>query len=157
MPRRNTFTGALTASILAAGAFVALLGMAALRPGADEAVSLEGTWKQRLGDDPAWSRPDLDDSAWDELQVPMGWGQRGGTEVPFGWFRRTVELGPAAASAPGGLALTVGKVDSAYEVFAGGVPLGGVGGLPPRPAHRVRPPPHLRGSAAPPSIRRAAS
>ena len=109
--------------------------MAGLRPAPDEALSIAGTWKHRLGDDPAWARPDFDDAAWSELHVPMGWGQRGGPDAPFGWFRRTVELGPAraAAAARGGLALTVGKVDSAYEVFAGGVRLGGVGSLPPSP------------------------
>ena len=135
MSRRDTVTGVLTASILGAGAFVAILAMAALRPGPDEAVSIAGTWKQRLGDDPAWSQPDFDDSGWSDLNVPMGWGRRGGPEAPFAWVRRTVELGPARASAaaPGGLALTLGKVDSAYEVFAGGVRLGGVGSLPPNP------------------------
>ncbi len=133
MPRRDTFAGALTAWILAAGVFVAILTVAVLRPAPDEALSIAGTWKHRLGDDPAWARPDLDDAAWSDLHVPMGWGQRGGPEAPFAWFRRSVELGPARASAAaqGGLALTVGKVDSAYEVFAGGVRLGGVGGLPP--------------------------
>jgi signal transduction histidine kinase/HPt (histidine-containing phosphotransfer) domain-containing protein/ActR/RegA family two-component response regulator len=135
MPRRDAFAGVVTASILAAGAFVALLGLAALRPGPDEALSIEGTWKLRLGDDPAWARPDLDDSAWTTREVPMGWGDRSGPEVPFGWFRRVVDLGPTRAlvATQGGLALTLGKVDSAYEVFAGGVRLGGVGGLPPNP------------------------
>jgi signal transduction histidine kinase/HPt (histidine-containing phosphotransfer) domain-containing protein/AmiR/NasT family two-component response regulator len=134
MPRRReTLAGALTASILGAGAFVAVLGLVALRPGPDEAISIAGTWKSRLGDDPAWSRPELDDSAWSDVQVPMGWGKRGGPDAPFGWFRRTVALGPAAAGTPGGLALTLGKIDSAYEVFVGGVRIGGVGSPPPNP------------------------
>lgn len=113
MPRRDSLAGALTASILGAGAFVAVLGPVALRPGPDDAVSIAGTWKSRLGDDPAWSRPELDDTAWSDVHVPMGWGERGGPDAPFGWFRRTVALGPAAAAAPGGLALTLGKIDSA--------------------------------------------
>jgi len=112
---------------------VAILTVAALRPGAEEALSIAGTWKHRLGDDPGWSRPDFDDSGWNELEAPMGWGQRSGPEVPLGWFRRAVFLAPSgsSATAPGGLALTLGKVDSAYEVFAGGMRLGGVGSLPP--------------------------
>jgi signal transduction histidine kinase/HPt (histidine-containing phosphotransfer) domain-containing protein/ActR/RegA family two-component response regulator len=133
MPRRDTLAGTLTAAILAAGACIAVVGTIALRPGPDAAFSIAGPWKTRLGDDPAWARPDLDDSAWSGVRVPTGWGQRSGPEETFGWFRRTVMLGPAVSTEPGGLALTLGKVDSAYEVFAGGIPLGGVGSLPPRP------------------------
>jgi signal transduction histidine kinase/CheY-like chemotaxis protein/HPt (histidine-containing phosphotransfer) domain-containing protein len=109
--------------------------MVALRPAADDALSLAGPWKHRLGDDPAWAHPAFDDAAWSDVRVPTGWGRRAGPQAPFGWFRRSVELGPARASvgAQGGLAVTVGKVDSAYELFAGGIRLGGVGRLPPGP------------------------
>ncbi len=133
MPRRDTVAGALTASILAAGVCVALLGMAALRPGPDGGRSITGAWKHRLGDDSAWARPDFDDARWDTIRVPTGWGPRAGREESFAWFRRTVTLAPGAVADPGGLALTLGKVDSAYEVYAGGIPLGGVGSLPPTP------------------------
>jgi signal transduction histidine kinase/CheY-like chemotaxis protein/HPt (histidine-containing phosphotransfer) domain-containing protein len=150
MPRRDAFAGILTASVLAVGACVAVLGLVAVQPRPDDALSIAGTWKSRLGDDPAWSRPRFDDSGWNDVRVPMGWGERGGPDAPFGWFRRTVDLGPARALASeGGLALTVGKVDSAYEVFVGGVRLGGVGSLPPNP--RVAYDRH-RTYAIPPSV-----
>lgn len=133
MPRRDTLAGYATAALLALGAFAAILALAAVRPGPDDAQSLAGPWKTATGDDPAWSRPELDDRAWTEVQVPTGWRHGAGPESAFSWFRKTVELDPAnaAAAARGTLAVTLGKVDSAYEVYAGGVQLGGVGGLPP--------------------------
>jgi signal transduction histidine kinase/CheY-like chemotaxis protein/HPt (histidine-containing phosphotransfer) domain-containing protein len=133
MPPRDSVAGALTAAVLAAGVCAAILGTAALRPRPDGALSLAGPWKHRLGDDPSWARPETDDSRWATIRVPTGWGQRSGTDEPFAWFRRTVTLDPSTAAPPGGLAMTLGKIDSAYEVYAGGIPLGGAGGLPPRP------------------------
>jgi hypothetical protein len=111
------------------------LAVAALRPPPGDGVSLAGPWKHRLGDDPAWGRPGFDDTDWVEVHVPMGWGRRSGREEPMGWFRRDVVLGAAwGGGAPtDGLALTLGKVNSAYEVFANGVRLGGVGSMPPDP------------------------
>ena len=119
--------------MLALGAAGAIVGVVALRPRAGDAISLEGRWKHRLGDDYAWSGASYDDTGWSAVRVPMGWGKRSGPEAPMGWFRRTVDVGPArvAAAGSGGLALTMGKVDSAYEVFAGGIRLGAVGILPP--------------------------
>jgi signal transduction histidine kinase/CheY-like chemotaxis protein/HPt (histidine-containing phosphotransfer) domain-containing protein len=105
----------------------------------DHPVSLAGSWKRRHGDDPAWARPDLDDSGWEALRVPMGWGRREGGFEPFTWYRLTVQVGPRGLGpAPEErarlrLGVIFGKVDSAYEVFAGGVRLGGVGTLPPDP------------------------
>ena len=69
------------------------------------------------------------------VHVPMGWGQR---ERPRGAVRvvparRRPRTRARVGGARAAWRLTVGKVDSAYEVFAGGVRLGGVGGLPPSP------------------------
>ena len=134
MRRRDTLAGITTAAILAVGAFLAVLVAAAARPAPDGSVSLAGPWKHVIGDDPAWGARDFDDRGWGEVRIPSGWGRRSGEEAPFAWFRRTVVLRDElrAAAAQGTLGLTVGKVDSAYDVFAGGLHLGGVGGLPPR-------------------------
>ena len=134
MRRRDTVAGIATASVLAVGAFLVILVGAASRPGPDGTLHLSGGWKTAAGDDPAWAGRDFDDSSWAEVRAPAGWGRRHGEEIPFSWFRRTVVLDAdnRASAARGTLGLTVGKVDSAYEVFAGGIHLGGVGGLPPR-------------------------
>ena len=105
----------------------------------DSTVSLATTWKQRIGDDLAWARPDFDDSAWTDVPVPMGWGRRSGDFHPYAWYRLTVQVGPAGAGPTASerarlrLGLWLGKIDSAYEVYAGGVRLGGAGSLPPAP------------------------
>jgi signal transduction histidine kinase/ActR/RegA family two-component response regulator len=100
-------------------------------------VSLAVAWRQRAGDDPRWAQGDYDDSSWTAAQVPMGWGRHGGTRVPYAWYRLTVQVGPQGLGptpeerARLRLGLAIGKVDSAYEVFAGGERLGGVGAFPP--------------------------
>ena len=134
MPRRDTPAGIATAAVLAVGVFLAVLAGAAARPAPDGSVALSGGWRFAIGDDPGWAARDLDDRGWEERRVPSGWGRRHGAEAPFAWFRRTVDLDDElrAAAARGMLGVTVGKVDSAYDVYAGGLHLGGVGGLPPR-------------------------
>jgi signal transduction histidine kinase/CheY-like chemotaxis protein len=94
-------------------------------------VSLHGPWKFRAGDDPAWSRPDLDETGWADIEVPTGWGPVGytGPPAPFVWYRRTVHVTSPDRS---GLGLALGAVDSAYELYLGGRRVGGVGALPPQ-------------------------
>ncbi len=102
-----------------------------------ELVRLDGYWKTQLGDDLTWAVPDYDDSAWLEVKVPSGFVS--GEDVGMAWYRRTIQLDgkswPLSIEDRGALRLgvTIGKVDSAYEIFAGGLRLGGVGQLPPTP------------------------
>ena len=42
-----------------------------------DAVSLAREWRFSAGDDPAFARPDYDDSGWSRIAVPTGWGPRG--------------------------------------------------------------------------------
>jgi hypothetical protein len=105
----------------------------------DGTASLATTWKQQIGDDVAWAQPGLDDSGWPQVGIPMGWGRRSGPFHPYAWYRIAVQVGPsgtgptAAERARLRLGLWLGKIDSAYEVYAGGVKLGGAGSLPPAP------------------------
>ena len=107
------------------------------RGGRIRPVSLAGTWKQRTGDDLRWAQADYDDSDWTPVRVPLGWGRRSGPRAAYAWYRLTVQVGPDGLGptpeerAPLRLGLALGKVDSAYEVYAGGERLGGVGALPP--------------------------
>ena len=103
------------------------------RPGmaSENSRPLTGTWKFRPGDDATWAATDLDDSDWAEIQVPGSWGMQGYEDVDTAWYRLTVELSPAEASAH--LGLRLGDVFSAYELYVDGELLGGVGQLPPEP------------------------
>ena len=104
-------------------------------------VSLAVDWRQRTGDDLRWAQSDYDDASWGLTHVPLGWGRHGGDREPYAWYRLTVQVGPQGLGPTDEergrlrLGLAIGKVDSAYEVFAGGEKLGGVGGLP--PARRI--------------------
>jgi len=103
----------------------------------DRPVSLAVDWRQRTGDDLRWAQDDYDDSAWARARVPLGWGRHAGPRESYAWYRLTVQVGPDGLGptpeerARLRLGLVIGKVDSAYEVFAGGDRLGGVGRLPP--------------------------
>ena len=96
-----------------------------------EPQSLTGLWAFRPGDDPAWAAPGFDDSGWARLQVPGSWRRQGFDGVTgLAWYRRHV---PVAWPADQALGLTLGKIDSAYELYVGGHRLGGAGTLPPNP------------------------
>ncbi len=97
----------------------------------EAAVSLAVRWKFRPGDEAAWARPEYDDSGWREIAIPTGFGRRD-AEASIAWYRLTVRLAPGSRSDLG-LGLTLGGVDSAYQVYAGGILLGGVGAFPPSP------------------------
>jgi hypothetical protein len=89
-------------------------------------------WKFQIGDDPAFAQPTFDDSGWEEIRVPGGWGVQGHPGVSgVAWYRATVDASGSLGSEDA-LGVTLGNIDSAYELFAGGRRLGGVGGLPPR-------------------------
>lgn len=113
---------------------VAVATGAACRTATDvsETRSLAGAWQFKPGDDPSWASPALDDRTWTPLQVPKSWGRQGFADVyGMAWYRTRVRL-PWPADMP--LALALGKIDSAYEVYVGGRRLGGAGRLPPTPA-----------------------
>lgn len=100
-------------------------------PANEHVQPLAGLWAFRPGDDLRWAEPDFDDRSWPRLYVPRSWARQGHADLyGFAWYRVRV---PARWPASEALGLTLGKVGSAYEVFAGGTRLGGVGRLPPNP------------------------
>ena len=100
-----------------------------------EPVNIAGAWKFKPGDDPSWARAELPDDTWATIRVPQPWGRQGYHGYSgLAWYRLHVRLAPQVGlGEPLRLGLTLGMIDSSYEVYAGGILLGGVGGLPPRP------------------------
>ncbi len=129
-------------TMLVLGLWVVLLCGTACRlaPARETPRTLAGPWKFQPGDDLAWAAPDADDRTWTTLQVPKSWGRQGFHEVyGLAWYRTRVAV-PWPSTEP--IALALGKIDSAYEVYVGGRRLGGVGQLPPSPVmeydrHRI--------------------
>ncbi len=103
----------------------------------EQILDLAGPWRFHTGDDLAWASPDSADGDWRQVSIPTGFG-RDDARAEMAWYRLEVQVGgPEGLSLEDWQALrlgvTIGKVDSAYEIFAGGVRLGGVGALPPMP------------------------
>lgn len=99
-------------------------------------LDLAGPWRFSPGDSPGRAEPSLGDRGWREIQVPAGSGRTDATSEIV-WFRIALQVGlpgrgPTSQEREDlGLGLLLGKVDSAYEVYAGGLLLGGVGEFPP--------------------------
>ncbi len=129
MPRRARLLGACVLLAVSPA-----LRAEILVPPGRTTISLAGPWRFATGDDPAWADPAFDDSSWTSLNVPTGWGPRAHSGPPslLAWYRLQVRVaGSPAEWRDARLAVAIGRVDSAYEVFAGGVMLGGVGAMPP--------------------------
>ena len=98
-----------------------------------ELSSLQGAWRFHGGDLAAGASPDLADDAWPRVVLPTAFG-RTDVRADIAWYRKTVLFEGANPEHRGiRLGVTVGKGNSAYQVYAGGELLGGVGSLPPQP------------------------
>ena len=119
-----------------------LLSFAHVAEANDTAVTLTGPWRFHVGDDPRWADPAFDDSGWEsvDLSAPAsasdgdvgltnyapGWSAKGHSGYyGYAWYRmrlsdRTRLREPLALLGPG-------AVDSAYQLYADGKLLGGVG------------------------------
>jgi Stage II sporulation protein E (SpoIIE)/Beta-galactosidase jelly roll domain len=99
----------------------------------ESAVDLAGPWKFHIGDDPAWARPDFDDSSWEEVDLTPdgntglspGWTARGHAGYSgYAWYRLQIDVQEAKRS----LALKMpDSFDDAYQVFVNGERLGEFG------------------------------
>ncbi len=92
-------------------------------------TSLSGEYRFRVGDDPSWASPDLDDTAWATLQVPEEYGWlRGRPRGEYAWFRRRVVL---PSDTPTSTGVSFGLVNGAYDAFVNGVRVGSCGSVEP--------------------------
>ena len=101
-----------------------------------EPRSITGEWLYMTGDDPGWADPGLEDGGWLPVTVPgPGIGDHPDAQGMV-WYRVHVRFGPPIAAdldARAALGVAIGSVESAYEIYAGGRLLGGMGKLPPEP------------------------
>ena len=98
-------------------------------PALEPPRSLEVPWRFQAGDDPAWAAPAFDDSGWPRIVLARPWAMQGqSSPTGYAWYRLQVQL-PAERERA---AVQMGRIISAYELYAGGRRLGGVGALPPQ-------------------------
>ena len=94
----------------------------------DRPSSLTGQWRFQAGDDPRWALADFDDSSWRTLSVPGTWKSAGIPETRIGWYRTTVRL---EGEPMGGWAIALGRIFSAFELYADGELIAQAGSFPP--------------------------
>ncbi len=98
-----------------------------------ELSSLRGAWRFHAGDLTGGAAPGLADGDWPSVVLPTGFTRRD-VQAEIVWYRKTVVFEGAHPEHRGiRLGVTLGKANSAYEVYAGGELLGGVGSMPPTP------------------------
>ena len=94
-------------------------------------VPIGGDWQFHTGDDMAWAQPSLDDSKWEKIHTDDVWGTQGHPAYTgFAWYRRHIELIPAAGQS-GNFSLYIGAAQDAYEIYWNGKLIGQYGSLPP--------------------------
>ena len=103
----------------------------------DQIVKMHGVWRFRAGDNLSWASPDYDHRLWDNILVPKDWRRQGHRDLTgIAWYRARVQLdldNPAVRESLHELGVSLGRIHSAYEFYAGGILLGGAGKLPPEP------------------------
>ena len=93
-------------------------------------TELRTGWRFAVGDNPDWARPGHSDVNWRQAAVPGTWQQDGFPNYRgFVWYRLRYRVDSTTAK-PMGVRFT--GVATAYEVFADGRLLGGVGRFPPQ-------------------------
>jgi hypothetical protein len=91
---------------------------------------LDGPWQFRTGDDPTWASPAFDDSAWQQIDVSMPWGDQGHWGYTgHAWYRRHIEIKDEPNGAVD-VALYVPLASCTYEVYWNGRLIGRVDPLP---------------------------
>jgi signal transduction histidine kinase/CheY-like chemotaxis protein len=105
----------------------------------EQPVSLAGQWQFNPGDDVAWAAPAFNASEWQLVTVPASSPAGYPGYSGMAWYRLTVQLDLQQADSREQLnrvAVMLGAVESAYEFYAGGQLLGGIGQLPPQASER---------------------
>lgn len=87
-------------------------------------ASLDGLWRFHTGDSPTWADPAFDDSQWPLLRSSQPWNGQGYSKYGgFAWYRFSVSV-PAGVTH---YSLYLGPMETAYQLFVDGKPLGGFG------------------------------
>jgi len=122
LPVANRLRGGGRAAAL--GLLLALLLPPPVASASQPARGAHELWATQTGDDPRWSRPELDDSAWPRVAVGSTWREQGRQGYDgIVWYRYRVSLGDDAglAARRNELGLLLGPpAYGGYEAYAGG-------------------------------------
>lgn len=90
--------------------------------------TLMGAWKFSLADNPDWSKPDFDDSKWENIAVPASWEDQGFRDYDgFGWYRKKFTLPKDFSTKE--MVVLLGRIDDMDQVFINGTMVGSTGNI----------------------------
>ncbi|TAL35604.1 MAG: hypothetical protein EPN93_10050 [Spirochaetes bacterium] len=95
-------------------------------------TSLEGTWRVRAADSPAFASPGFDDAGWDRVAVPGNLMDLYPAHTGVAWYRTSLRFGEAAMQP---YALVLGRISDADETWFNGVRIGSTGSVEDRTRH----------------------
>jgi hypothetical protein len=96
----------------------------------DGTVEITAPWRFQPGDNLAWASPQFDDSQWPLLTTNKDWASQGYKgNFGYAWYRLRLKL----PDSNGPLAVDVGHINSADEVYAEGRLIGTIGQMRPKP------------------------
>ena len=93
-------------------------------------TTIDALWRFHAGDDPQWASPNFDDSSWPLLNTGSYWSAQGYRGYSgFAWYRLRLKL--PATTEP--LAINIGHINSAAELYVDGQLIGANGIMRPKP------------------------
>ena len=95
------------------------------------AMDLSGEWLFKEGDNASWSKPELEDSSWQKVQLPAHWEDHSNytADNVYGWYRKKIFI-PVEWKGRA-LFLPLGKIDDCDLSFLNGKKIGQTGEFPP--------------------------
>ena len=102
----------------------------------DDVYPINGPWRFRTGDDPAYGSRAFDEEAWETIRLPQRWDEPGGAHpqyAGFAWYRARFRLPDHAAGKPEprNVYVELGKIADADETFVNSAKVGQTGELAP--------------------------
>jgi len=111
-------------------AFIILILHSILSFGQEKVLDLRTDWKFRLGDRSSWASVDLDDSNWEEINVPSNWEDEGFHGYDgYAWYRISFDGRDLPKNKT--LYLHLGYIDDVDEAYFNGELIGFTGYFPP--------------------------
>lgn len=107
-----------------------LLVSLALAACAQREIVTVANWRVHAGDNPAWARPDFDDSQWAGISYGQ-WDEFGPSSAGTHWYRATFKV--PADFAGQELAVGLGPLQQVYDVYIDGALVGRFGNWNPGP------------------------
>jgi sialate O-acetylesterase len=110
-------------------ALIILLAIIA-NPLSAQVITLRGSWKFHLNDNPAWASPTFNDTNWESIYAPSPWEDEGFNGYDgFAWYRKKFDGKKLDKNE--NYYLKLGFIDDADEVYVNGQLIGFSGSMPP--------------------------